>query len=63
MKIKSGIVVHVCNLISSKTEVGEITVFRPAWTVVPVKQRKKMRRTEGKCLGEKGRKRMNMYMK
>lgn len=46
------------------TEVEEITVFRPAWTVVPVKQRKKMRRrTERKCLGEKGRKRMNVYMK
>lgn len=46
------------------TEVEEITVFRSAWTVVPVKQRKKMRRgTEGKCLGEKGRKRMNVYMK
>lgn len=46
------------------TEVEEITVFRPAWTVVPVKQRKKMRRrTERKCLGEKCRKRMNVYMK
>lgn len=55
---------YVCNLISSMTEVEEITVFRPAWTVVPVKQRKKMRRrTERKCLGEKGRKRMNVYMK
>lgn len=45
-------VFYVCNLISSMTEVEEITVFRSAWTVVPVKHRKKNeKRNRGKMFG------------